>query len=126
MAGVSPFAPTFDTVGILAQHVDVLQQAAAMLLPGGVPSGGERPTIYLLEDAFALADPEVRRVLQTSVEPLRALFDRAVRTISLKEICGDGSGSRWGNVARHVLRVAVERDRQHAGGVDIQDQMCTS
>ncbi len=95
VAGVSPFAPTFDTVGILARSADVLQQAAAVLLPGGVPSGGERPTIYLLEDAFALADPEVRRVLQTPVEPLRALFDQRVRTISLKEIFGDGPGSQW-------------------------------
>jgi amidase len=95
VAGVVPFAPTFDTVGILARSADVLQRAAEVLLAGGVTSGNERPTILLLEDAFALAGPEVRQVLETPVERLRALFGQRVRTVSLEEICADGPGSRW-------------------------------
>jgi amidase len=90
-----PFAPTFDTVGILARSADVLERAASVLLAGSVPTGSERPTIHLLEDAFALAEPEVRQVLETPIERLRALFDQRVRTVSLQEICGDTPGGQW-------------------------------
>jgi amidase len=95
VAGVMPFAPTFDTVGILARTADVLQRAAAVLLAGSITSGSERATIHLLEDAFALAEPEVRQVLEPPIERLRALFDQRVQTVSLEEICGDRLGSQW-------------------------------
>ena len=94
VAGVLPFAPTFDTVGILARNADVLQRAAEVLLAGSA-AGSERPTIYLLEDAFALAEPQVRQVLEAPVQRLRALFGENMRTFSLKKICGDGPGSQW-------------------------------
>jgi amidase len=66
-----------------------------VLLAGEVKPTSERPTIHLLDDAFALADAEVREALAPGVEQLRALYGERVRTITLAEIFGDGHGSRW-------------------------------
>ena len=95
VAGVMPFAPTFDTVGILARSAEVLRRAAETLLGSTVDSRGESPTILLLDDAFELADAEVRRALQPAVERLRAIFGDRVRNVSLQQIGGAGPASRW-------------------------------
>jgi amidase len=95
VAGVMPFAPTFDTVGILARSGDVLRRSAEVLLAGEAKLGGERPTIHLLEDAFALVDPEVRQAHESTIERLRDLYRESVRTISLNQVYGTGAGSRW-------------------------------
>ena len=95
VAGVMPFAPTFDTVGILARSGEMLRRSAEVLLAGEAKIGSEPPTIHLLDDAFALADPEIRQALQPVVERLRASYGQRVRTISFAQIFGDGPGSRW-------------------------------
>src|SRR5438270_2833510 len=67
VAGVIPFSPTFDTVGVLAGDIDVLGRAAAVLLGQEGEAAGassERvETVYLLTDAFEISDPEVREAL---------------------------------------------------------------
>jgi amidase len=95
VGGVMPFAPTFDTVGVLACSAEVLRQAAGVLLAGEAKFSSEQPTIRILDDAFALVDPEIRQALEPTVERLRALYGQRVQTISLAQICGDGLGSRW-------------------------------
>ncbi|HEV2971289.1 MAG TPA: amidase [Pirellulales bacterium] len=95
VAGVMPFAPTFDTVGILARSANVLRRSAEVLLAGEAKIGSERPTVHLLDDAFALVDPDVRQVLEPAIERLRALYGQRVQSISLAQIFGDGPGRRW-------------------------------
>jgi amidase len=95
VAGVMPLAPSLDTVGILARSGDVLRQSAEVLLASKANMGEEHPTIHLLDDAFALVDPEVRQALEPVVEQLRTVYGPRVRTISLAQIFGDGPGSRW-------------------------------
>src|SRR5262249_23337023 len=57
VAGVMPFAPTFDTVGIHARSAEVLARAApALLASAPAPSAAPR-NIYILREAFALAEP---------------------------------------------------------------------
>ena len=101
VSGVNPFAPTFDTVGILASSAVVLAHTAAVLL-GQEPLPREEPgTVHLLREAFSIADPEVRRVLDPSVERLGHLFGGRLRETSLREIDGEseepeGTGfRRW-------------------------------
>lgn len=87
VAGVMPFAPTFDTVGILAKSAEVLARSASVLLPLG-PEGkaDDSPTaIYLLRNAFELAAPEIQTALQAPLEKLRSLYGDRVRETSLKE-----------------------------------------
>jgi len=95
VAGVMSFAPTFDTIGILARSADVLCRAAATLLGGTIETGGDMPTIHLLDDAFALSNDDVRQALQPAVDRLRAMYGDRVRNTSLKRIFGDSPGSRW-------------------------------
>jgi amidase len=84
VAGVIPFSPTFDTVGIVAAENDVLARAAAVLLGQDEPeaSAGEVETVYLLTDAFELSDPEVREALAPAVEKVRARY--STREVSLE------------------------------------------
>src|SRR5215216_1730279 len=64
VAGVNPLAPTFDTVGILASSAEVLVRAASVLLACEENPGEHAGTIHLLEEAFSIADPDVRQALE--------------------------------------------------------------
>ncbi len=82
IAGVMPFAPTFDTVGVLARSVDVLRRAATVLLggePATSPAKHEKTTVHLATEAFALADAEVRAALQASIDRLRRLMSSCAK-----------------------------------------------
>ena len=89
MAGVNPFAPTFDTVGILASSGAVLARAASVLLGQEDVPHNEPSTVHLLREAFSVADPEVRRALDPLLERLRHLFGERLRETSLREIDGE-------------------------------------
>ncbi len=88
VAGVMPFAPTFDTVGILAASADILAQAGDELLPPG-PEGQieDDPTaIYVLRDALELAASETQAALQGGLAKLRSLYGDRVRETTLKKM----------------------------------------
>jgi amidase len=92
VAGVNPFAPTFDTLGIFARSGAVLARAASILLgqEGQEDAPREEPsTVHLLREAFSVADPEVRRALDPVVERFRHLFGGRLRATSLREIDGE-------------------------------------
>jgi amidase len=89
VAGVNPFAPTFDTVGILASSAGVLVRAASVLIALGVVPGEEPGTIHLLKEAFSIADPDVRQALEDLVQHLRHLFRGRLRDTSVREIDGE-------------------------------------
>jgi amidase len=86
VAGVNPFAPGLDTVGVLAQGADTLVAAASVLL--GLPGLAAEPvaTVHLVDDAFALADAAVGVGLAPAVERLRAEWP--VRDTALEEVGG--------------------------------------
>ncbi|HTQ38835.1 MAG TPA: amidase [Pirellulales bacterium] len=94
VAGVMPFAPTFDTVGLHAGSAKLLARAAGVLL-GANPraaAGTERLAkpayIHVLKEAFALAEPAVSQAHQTAIENLRKQFGSALHETSLVEILG--------------------------------------
>jgi hypothetical protein len=88
---VNPLAPSFDTVGILAQSADVLAKVALVLL-AGAPVSANRPTIHLIREAFALADPDVQKALSVPLQRLREIFGGAIRESSLQELLADDAG----------------------------------
>ncbi len=53
VAGVMPFAPTFDTIGLFARRPALLARSASMLLGCDCPDQVEVGTIYLLPETFA-------------------------------------------------------------------------
>lgn len=90
MAGVNPSAPTFDTVGILARSAEILARAASVLLAYDDNGMVEEPvTIHLVEEAFAVADTDVRQALEEPVRCLRSLFGGRLRGTSIREIACD-------------------------------------
>jgi amidase len=89
VAGVNPFAPTFDTVGILARSADVLARSAMVLLACDSPQDVEAGQIHLVPEAFALADPDVQQALAAPLERLSDQFCGRVRETSLNEIMGE-------------------------------------
>ena len=93
VAGVNPFAPTFDTVGILANSANVLARATSILLSQEDTPPEEPDTFHLLKEAFSISDPEVRQALDSSVKLLRRLFGSRLRETSLREIDGEPEGS---------------------------------
>src|SRR3954466_3039587 len=61
VAGVMPFAPTLDTVGVFARTAELLQRVATVLLATDTPITITKGTssIYLVSEAFELADSAV-------------------------------------------------------------------
>jgi len=89
IAGVNPLAPSFDTVGVLAQSADVLEKVGPVLLPG-TPASPNKPTaIHLIREAFALAESDVQQALSKPLRRLREMFGDAVRKTSLQELVAD-------------------------------------
>ena len=97
VAGVMPFAPTFDTVGILARDVEVLTRAASVLLATESSPAAQPGTIHLVSEAFALADPEVREALKAPLACLGGLFEGKVRETSLGELCNSADAADLAN-----------------------------
>lgn len=95
VAGVNPLAPTFDTVGIFAGNPDVLARVANFLLSTEPAAANEPESIYIIRDAFALADEEVRQALSEPVQMLRDRFGNRVREISLGDVDGDTTGANF-------------------------------
>ena len=92
VAGVNPLAPTFDTVGIFTQNVEVLTRVATLLL-ACAPSSAQQPNaVYLVRDALALADAEVQQALTEPMQMLRNRLGERVREISLRELADDDAG----------------------------------
>jgi amidase len=92
VAGVNPLAPSFDTVGILAPSADVLAKVALVLLAAAPVSPNKPTTIYLIREAFALADTEVREALSEPMRRLREIFGGTARESSLQKLVADNAG----------------------------------
>jgi amidase len=91
VAGVMPFAPSFDTVGVLAGSLDALIRAASVLLACDVPKDVTPGNIHVLKEALEIADEEVRAVVAAPVDRLRNLFSGKVRETSILAIDGGAS-----------------------------------
>jgi amidase len=89
LAGVMPFSPSFDTVGILAGYGDVLEKAMGVLL-GAVPKSPAPPAnVFIVDEPFALADPDVRQALAAPLERVRATYAGIVHGTSLQNLFAD-------------------------------------
>jgi amidase len=84
-----PFAPGFDTVGVLARDADVLSRAAHALLGIDQFETASPKTVYLVKEAFEFADEACRAALVEPIERLRQTFGLLPQEISLGEIVGE-------------------------------------
>jgi amidase len=91
VAGVNPLAPSFDTVGVLAQSAEVLEKVGLVLLAAPVSASKPRK-IHLLRDAFAIADTDVQEALSKPKRLLCEIFGDIVRESSLQELVPGDAG----------------------------------
>jgi amidase len=95
VAGVSPLAPSFDTVGVLAKSADVLAKVGFVLLADAPVSRSQPATIHFIREAFALADADVQKALSGPMRRLREIFGGAVRDSSPYELAADPAGDTF-------------------------------
>ncbi len=82
VSGVIPFAPTFDTVGVAASSAKLMKDVASVLLPES-SAQDTYENIYLLKEAFELADDEIKQSLRQKLGTLGRL-----QQVSLSDILG--------------------------------------
>lgn len=106
-AGVLPFAPSVSTVGVLAQNLPVLRQAMRVLLRSHDAALPPVKNIYLVKEAFALADPSIQNALSECIAHLSTFPNITVASISLRDITGlDVSLKSCNEDALRVLQTA--------------------
>lgn len=66
LAGIVPFAPSFDTVGWFCREAALLHRVGEVLLGPGEPPPSTR--LLVADDLFALADAEIRDGLAPAIE----------------------------------------------------------
>ncbi len=91
LAGVNPLAPSFDTVGILAQNADVLARVGLVLLACAPAPASSPCKVHLIHEGFALADTDVQQAMLEPVRRLRDFFGERVQELSLRDLAADKS-----------------------------------
>ena len=92
VAGVYPFAPTFDTVGLLAADLEILTRAACVLLAREIPESARVRRIHALTEAFDLAEPAVAASLYEAAARLADRLGVELASTSLRAIDADPAG----------------------------------
>ena len=67
-------APTYDTIGWFARDAETFARIGAVILPPAAANNRPR-RLVIAEDAFELAEPEVRAALESSIDVIAAVFD---------------------------------------------------
>jgi amidase len=97
VAGVNPLAPSFDTVGVLAQSADVLARVGLVLLARAPVPASKLGKVHLIYEAFSLADADVQQALLEPVRRLRGFFGKRVQELSLRDLATDKSAHSFAN-----------------------------
>lgn len=87
-AGVLPFAPSVSTVGVLAKTLTVLRQSMQVLLRSQPAQPQAVKRVYLLQDAFDLADPAICQALSEPLARLQRHPEIRVIPISFRQVTG--------------------------------------
>jgi amidase len=94
VAGVMPFSPTLDTVGVFARSAELLEQVASVLLAMDAPTTSTRTsTIHFVNEAFDVADPAVRNVFEQPIGRLLEILGMQTSKTPLAEMCHDERAS---------------------------------
>jgi amidase len=91
VAGLMPFAPSFDTVGVLAASMDVLTRAATVLLACDYTGETSIGDIHLISETMEIADAEVRAAMAATAHELKELFPGKIRETSMRAIDGESA-----------------------------------
>ncbi len=80
--GVVPLAPSYDTVGWMARDASMLARIGNVLLPARQADAVPAPSRLLIaDDAWALANPDVRHALDAKLPSVLARFDSVAHQV---------------------------------------------
>ena len=108
VAGVNPFSPTFDTVSFFASKLAVLHEVGRTFYCELDSNATGNPRVYLIREAWELADDAVSVALREQVELLKQVAD--VEEISIREFDqeSDMTGmSNWMQTYNSVQRAEI-------------------
>ncbi|WP_020618628.1 amidase [Paenibacillus daejeonensis] len=102
--GLIPLAPSFDTVGWMAQSANVLRQAGEVLLQGqAAASPGQGFTrLVVAEEMWALADEPTREALSAYLSKLEQLVAESEQVTLAPEGLGE-----WMAAFRHIQGIEI-------------------
>jgi len=75
VAGVHPFAPTFDTVGVLASTYETLSKTMHTLIASEPENESMESSFFILNDAFQISDKDVRKTLLDNLNGKKIDFE---------------------------------------------------
>lgn len=84
--GLHPFAPSFDTVGLLAPTAELLETGGHVLLGEPESFDSSQTSLRMLVDSFEEADPEVRSRVGAAVSGLEHQTGHDIQPITLAEL----------------------------------------
>ncbi|MDP1604472.1 MAG: amidase family protein [Legionella sp.] len=88
-SGILPFAPSSSTVGVFANSLTVLEKVMAVLLASNDVAPKPISTIYVLEDAFSIADQDVNAALKGFITQVFDTRNIKISSITLSDIVGE-------------------------------------
>lgn len=98
VAGVMPFAPNFDSVGLFARDAGVLARAGSVMLACDVPARVKVGRLHTVTEALALADSAVLDALAKAVRKLENILGTPASSVSLRDVDGEADAvgmQRW-------------------------------
>jgi amidase len=88
-AGVLPFMPSVSTVGVFSNGIQTLEKVMHVLLRSQRREPAKVNNIFLLTDAFSLADSLVKEAVEKSISHLKNFEGVPISWISISDIVGD-------------------------------------
>jgi amidase len=88
-AGVLPFMPSVSTVGAFSNDVETLEKVMRLLLRSQKRETAKVSNIFLLKDAFSIADPLVNEAVKNRISHLDNFDKATISWISIRDIVGE-------------------------------------
>ncbi len=88
-AGVLPFMPSVSTVGAFSNDINILENVMRTMLRSDDTKPEDVLNIYLLEDAFSIADAEVSCAIREEISHLFEIEGVVISSITLSDIVGE-------------------------------------
>jgi amidase len=105
VAGVMPFAPTFDTVGVMTNNAELLARVAGTLLGAEIPESTHVNRVCLVQEAFALCEPDTLNALRGPLEEMRCIWGDRLQETSIHSIDGEPPGTGLGGWYSSIYRI---------------------
>lgn len=93
VAGVMPFATTYDTVGVFARKAEVLVKAASVLLGREIPEPAPPERILCPTQLWDLADPAVGKAMDPFMIKVEGLWPARIQSLDLRQLDGEPDGT---------------------------------